>query len=422
MLDADLLVRGASEVVTCGGPAPRGGAAQADCGAIPDGAVAARDGRIVFAGPASGLERAVRLLPGAEVVDARGGCVLPGLVDAHTHLPFAGWREADFERRLAGVAYADIARSGGGIITTVRATRAASRDELAELMRGRLERMLLHGTTTAEAKSGYGLTFEDEMKQLEAIASASGGPVELVPTLLGAHVLPPEHRESRGEYVGLVAERMVPEAARRGLAEFCDVFVEEGAFTADEARVILRAAEKAGMGRRLHAEQFSSCGGALLAAEVGAASADHLEHVDAQAAARMAAAGVVAILLPGASLFAGRGKAASARVLREAGTAVAVASDFNPGTCPCESVAAMIPLACLLCGLAPDEAIVAVTINAAASLRRAGRIGSLEPGKQADMAVFDVPDRRHLAYRFGTNHCAHVIKSGKVVVRDGRVV
>jgi len=423
MIEADLLVVGARELVTCRGPAaPRAGAAQREVVAIAGGVVASRGADIVFTGTTEEMRGAVRLRPEGETLDAAGGCVLPGLVDPHTHLPFAGWRESDFERRLSGESYAEIAVSAGGILTTVRATRQAGRQELAALVRSRLDRMLLEGTTTAEAKSGYGLTLADELKQLEALADAAGHPVEVVPTLLGAHVLPPEYRNRRGEYVSLVAGQMVPAAADRSLAQYCDVFVEDGAFTPQEARVILDAARQAGLGCRVHADQFSASGGAALAAEVGAVSADHLEHVDGRGASAMARAGVIGVLLPGASLFAGAGRAAPGRLLVEAGVPVAIASDFNPGTCPCESAAAMIPLACLLCGLMPDEAIVAATINAAASVGRAGRIGSLEPGKQADMAIFDVPDRRHLAYRFGVNHCAAVVKAGRVVVRDGRPV
>jgi imidazolonepropionase len=421
-VEADLLIRGASEVVTCAGPpGARSGHLQSEVGVIAGGAVAVLGSRIVFVGTGEEAQTAVRLRPGATVLDAAGGCVLPGLVDPHTHLPFAGWRVADFERRLAGASYSDIARAGGGIRMTVAATRAASREELAGLVRERLDRMLLHGTTTAEAKSGYGLTLPDELKQLEALAAgAKGHPVEVVPTLLGAHVVPPEFAHARAGYVRLVAAEMVPAAASAGLAEFCDVFVEEGAFTAAEARVILDAARSAGLGLRLHAEQFTVSGGAALAAEYGAASVDHLEEVAESVAKALAARRVVAVLLPGASLFAGGGRGAPGRMLIGENVAVAIASDFNPGTCPCESVAAMIPIACLLCGLTPDEGIVAATINAAAALGRADRLGSLEPGKQADLAIFDVPDRRHLAYRFGTNHCRTVVKAGRVVVRDGQ--
>ena len=422
-LDADLIVRGAAEVVTCAGPAEGlRGSRQGEVGALRSGVVASCAGRIVFAGSESEAGR-VRLLPGGRVLDAAGGCVLPGLVDPHTHLPFAGWRVEDWQRRLAGASYTEIARTGGGIRTTVAATRQASREELAALVRRRLDRMLLHGTTTAEAKSGYGLTRPDEIKQLEAVRTgASGHPVEVTATLLGAHVVPPEYAGRREEYVRLVIEELIPSVAAAGLAESCDVFVEDGAFTADEARAILERARAAGMTLRLHAEQFTASGGAALAAELGALSADHLEEVTDAAAAALAERSVVGVLLPGASLFAGGGRGAPGRLLVEGGVAVAIASDFNPGTSPCESAAAMIPLACLLCGLTPDEAIVAATLNAASALGRGHRVGSLEPGKQADLVVFDVPDRRHLAYRFGTNHCRTVVKAGRVVVEEGRLV
>jgi imidazolonepropionase len=419
VIEADLLVVGAAEVVTCRGPAPRSEASQADSGVIAGGGVAAREGRIVFVGPETEMRASVELRPGGKIVDAAGGCVLPGLVDPHTHIPFAGWREAEFERRIAGESYADIARAGGGILATVRATREASREGLASLVRDRLDRMLLHGTTTVEAKSGYGLTLEDEMKQLDALADAGDHPVDIVPTLLGAHVVPLEYRDRRADYVDLVKEKMVPTAARGGRAEYCDVFVEEGAFTVDEARAIFTAARKGGLGARVHAEQFTPSGGAMLAVEVGAASVDHLERIDSRCAEALARAGVVGVLLPGASLFAGGGQGAPGRLLIDSGVPIAIASDFNPGTCPCESVAAMIPLACLLCGLSPDEAIVAATINAAASLGRSDQTGSLEPGKRADIAIFSLTDRRQLAYRFGTNHCTDVVKNGRPVVRRG---
>ncbi len=425
MMRADLVIFGAAELVTCAGPgeaaagadSPLTGPAQADPGVIRDGAIACEGDRIVWVGPTNALDEAVSPTPWGRRISADGCTVLPGLVDAHTHLPFAGWREADWERRLRGESYADIARSGGGIMTTVRATRAASEEELAALAGERLDRMLRHGTTTVEAKSGYGLTVGEEMKQLDALAALSRvHPIEIVPTLLGAHVVPEEFSSRRADYVRLVIEEMIPAAASEGLASFCDAFVENGAFTPEEARAILEAGARVGLRSRVHAEQLGRSGGAALAAAIGAASADHLEHASAADAAALAAAGTVAVLLPGANLFAGGVQGAPGRMLVDAGVPVAVASDFNPGTCPCESVAAMVPLACLLCGLTPDEAIVAVTRNAAASLGRAGSIGALAPGMQADIAIFEVPDRRHLAYRFGTNRCTGVVKKGVVVV------
>ena len=422
MIEADLAVVGAAELLTLRGAAPRLGAALRDPGIVPDGSLAARAGRIVFAGPTADFRREVRMLPGARTVDAGGAVVLPGFVDPHTHLPFAGWRDREFTMRLEGATYESIAASGGGIQSTVAATRAASIDDLVALGRSRLDRMLLHGTTTVEAKSGYGLTIDDEIKQLEALARlAADHPVGIVPTFLGAHIVPAERRADREAYVAEVAGPMLREVARRGLARGCDVFVDPGAFSAAEGETILAAARAAGLALRVHADQRRACGGALLAARLGALSADHLDYVELEGIEALRRAGTTAVLIPGAAFFLRDARDAPARALVDAGVAVALATDFNPGTCPTEAMTAILPIACLRLGLLPAEAIAAATINAAHALGLAGEIGSLEPGKAADLVVADVPNHRHLAYRFGVNPCRQVVKRGRVVVDEGRL-
>jgi len=422
MIEADLAVVGAAELVTLAGPSPRLGPALAEAAIVPGGCVAARDGRIVYAGAGAGYRREVRLRPGAVVIDAAGAVVLPGFVDPHTHLPFAGWRDGEFVERLRGATYETIAARGGGIRSTVAATRRAGLDELVTLGRARLDRMLLHGTTTVEAKSGYGLTLEDEIKQLEAVRRLDAlHPMTLVPTFLGAHVVPAERRDDRAGYVREVAEVMIPEVARRGLARYCDVFVEAGAFTVEEGETILRAGAAVGLGARVHAEQRGVSGGAALAARCAAASADHLDHVDAAGIEALRRSGTTAVLLPGASFFLRDTGDAPARRLVDAGVPVALATDFNPGTCPTEVMTAILPLACLRLGLLPAEAIAAATVNAAHALGLGAQIGRLEPGMDADLQVIDVPNHIHLAYRFGANHCRTVIKRGRVVVDDGRL-
>lgn len=417
MIEADLIVRGASELLTCAGPIPRAGAAQSDIGVVPRGAIAARDGVLVFVGPEADLERQVRLLPGAAVVAARGGTILPGFCDPHTHLPFAGTRAEEFHARVAGASYQEIAAAGGGILSTVRHVRAASEEDLVSAALPRLGRMLAHGTTSLEAKSGYGLTEEDELKQLRALRRLRElQPVEITPTLLAAHTLPPEFRHDREGYLRLVVERIIPRAAGERLAEACDVFLEQNVFGRDEAERVLAAGLKHGLAPRLHADQLSCSGGADLAAELRALSADHLEHCSAEGRAALARAGTVAVLLPGATFALMLSDYADARGLIAAEVPVALATDFNPGTCYTESMPMIVTLAVLQMRLSIAEAIVAATANAAAALGRGDRVGSLEVGKQADLIVLDLPDHRHLAYHFGVNPVASVVKRGKVVV------
>lgn len=420
MIDADLALVDAAELVTVAGPVPRTGASQRDLGIIEHGCVAVRGDAIVFVGDLEAYRREVRLRSGGREIAATGRTVLPGFVDPHTHLPFAGSREGEFVQRLRGETYETIADSGGGIQATVAATRSASEEELVAAGMKRLDRMLLHGTTTAEAKSGYGLDLETELRQLRTIKRLhEDHPIDLVPTFLGAHTIPAERRRGRERYVEEIAETMIPEVVRQGLARFCDVFVEEGAFTEREGERVLTAARMNGLGLRVHAEQRTLSGGALLAARLGAASADHLERIDDAGIKALRDAGTTAILLPGASFFLRDPVDPPARLMIEAGVPVALATDLNPGTCPTEAMSAIITIACLRLGLEPGEAIAAATVNAAFSLGLAARIGSLETGKMADLQILDIPNHVHLAYHFGVNHCVTVVKGGRVVVEKG---
>jgi imidazolonepropionase len=344
---------------------------------------------------------------------------MPGFVDSHTHLVFGGSRHDEFERRLKGQTYLDIAASGGGIRSSVRHTRDASEDELVDLGRRRLDLILRHGTTTVEAKSGYGLATEHELKQIRALELASDGhPIETVSTFLGAHEFPPEFADDREGYVKLLIEEMIPAVAETGLCEYCDVFCEEGVYTVDQARRVLVAAREAGMRPRLHADEFAPSGAAELAAELDAASADHLSAVSDAGIRALAESATIGTILPGTT-FSVRIPGANARRLVEEGVALAIATDLNPGSCAIESMGVIVGLACLHTGLLPSEAFVAATINAAFAIDRADRVGSLAPGKQADVLILDVPDYRCVPYRFGTNHVRTVLKKGKIVVDLG---
>ena len=407
---ADFVLRGAGELVTMSAPPAEG------LGAITGGALAAKDGVIVWVGCEAELPQAVDLAADGLDVDAEGCCVLPGFVDAHTHVPFAGSRAAEYGERLAGVSYGEILARGGGINVTVGATRRASEEDLARLVRRRYDSMLRHGTTTAEVKSGYGLSAADEAKQLRAAATPHALRREL--TFLGAHIVPPEYAGRADEYVGLVCDEMIPACAP--LARWCDVFCDEGAFTVAQARRVLLAGRAAGLGLRIHADELARSGGSMLAAELGCASADHLIHVTWEEIAAMKAAGVVAVMLPGTSYTLGI-EFAPARACLEAGVTIALASDFNPGSCNCENLQTMISLACQGMKLTPDEALYAATRGGAAALRR-DDVGSLEVGKSCDFSVLVAESRTELPYHFGVNLVDDVVLGGRVVVRDGVVV
>jgi imidazolonepropionase len=379
---------------------------------IPDGAAVLGDGGIEWLGATANLPAGP---PDAEVIDASGKTVLPGFIDSHTHLIFAGSRENEFEQRLQGMSYQQIAARDGGINATVQRVRQASRDELKRLARCRLDRLLHFGVTTVEIKSGYGLTPADELKCLEVIAELNAeGPLELVPTFLGAHAVPPEFRSDRDGYIRLLIDTILPEIARAQLAEFCDVFCETGVFSLEESDRILSQARDLGFRLKLHADEMTPLGGAELAARLGAVSADHLLCITDAGIDALAQSGTVATLLPGTAFFLGL-PYAPARRLIERGVTVALASDCNPGTCPTENLPLVGAMACTQMKMLPAEVVTALTLNAAAALGRADRLGSLAVGKQADLIICDVPDYRHLFYHFGVNHVWRVIKRCRVV-------
>lgn len=349
---------------------------------------------------------------GAEqIIDAEGRLATPGLADAHTHLIFGGWRQDELADKLHGVPYLDILARGGGILSTVRATRAATEGELLEKGRRALLEMQRFGVTACEAKSGYGLETETELRQLRVIRQLGQEcAMDLAPTLLGAHALPPEYQNDREGYLRLLCEEMIPRAAAEGLARFCDVFCEEGVFTAEESRRILLAGKAHGLLPKLHADEIHPIGGSQLAGELGAVSAEHLIVCPEEGMDSMARGGVIACLLPCTSLYLGA-RFAPARRLVEKGVAVAIATDFNPGSCPCLNLQLAMSLGCLYYRLTPEEVLTAVTLNGAAAMGLAGQLGSVEPGKQCDLALWDAPDLNYLCYRMGSNLCASVIKN-----------
>ncbi len=413
-MTADFLIHDADLVATCAGPGPRVGPAQNHLAGIQSGSVAGFEGRIVFAGPADECERAINLSPNAQIIDAHGCTVVPGFVDPHTHLVFGGDRREELRRRLGGASYAEIAADGGGIVKTVSATRAASEHELIEGGRARLAEMLAFGTTTAEAKSGYGLELETELRLLRAIrALAAGQAIELTATFMGAHEVPVEYRGRRADYVRLIIDDMIPAVAREGLAEWCDVFCETGVFTPDESVAILEAGQRHGLKARIHADELGLSGGAAVAASVGARSADHLIFVDEPHARLMAESGVVATLLPAAAFFLKLGRFAPARMLIDQGVPVALATDLNPGGGFTTSMPFVMSLACFAMDMTLEEALIAATINAAAAIDRADVIGSLEAGKQFDAVIVDgaLAD----LIRVGAPVIRQVVKRGRIV-------
>jgi len=423
MIKADLAIVGIAELATPEGLAARSGPDLGRLKIVENAAVAAREGTIVFVGTERDFRQTVEVEPGGRTVDAAGGTVLPGFVDAHTHLAFAGWRESEFDERLRGATYSEIAARGGGILSTVASTRAASREVLSDLVRERFNAMLGLGTTTTEVKSGYGLSVDDELKQLDAVRlAAEGHPMTVVTTFLGAHTVPAEHRESRADYLDALVGEMIPRVAEAKLARYADAFVDAHAFGLDEARRVLTTALDHGLGVRLHADQLADDGAASLAAELGAASADHLEYASDAGLEAMARAGTCGVLLPAATFFLMMERRPPGRRLVDAGLPVAVATDFNPGSCPNESMTAALWFACLWGGLTVDEAITGATLNAAHSLGMAAETGSLEPGKRADLTVHAVPNRYHLVYRFGVPRVRTVVAGGNVVVDDGQLL
>jgi imidazolonepropionase len=411
-----LAIRHIRQLITCAGGAPRRGGDQRDLPIVEDGAVVADGERILFAGPDKDLPPSLTSAPDTRVIDGTPFSLVPGFVDAHTHAMFAGDRRDELRRRLGGATYADIAAQGGGIVSTVRATRAASESDLVEATRARLSEMLACGTTTAEIKSGYGLDVENELKMLRAIGRlASEQPMDLVPTFMGAHEIPPEYRHRREDYVRLVIDEMIPAVAADDLAEWCDVFCETGMFSPGESTRILQAGAARGLKPRIHADELDASGGAQVAAVVGARSADHLVFVGEDGIRAMRDAGVVATLLPTAAFYLKLGRFAPARALIEAGVPVALATDVNPGGGFSPSMPFAMTLACFAMGLTFEEALAGATINGAYSLDRHASVGSLEPGKLMD-AVLIAGDPIDLI-RVGASTIAGVIKRGTLVFR-----
>lgn len=409
-----LEIRNIACLATPLGREARRGRAQGEILRISNAALRAEDGRIAFVGSESDYSRSYSGRPAARSIDAAGRAVIPGLVDAHTHPVWLGDRGAEIGRRLAGVPYATIAAEGGGINATVRATRAGSEAELRDAVTRRLSAMLAHGTTTVEAKSGYGLTEDDELRALRLLRSLDAPNLpRIVPTLLAAHEFPPEFQDDRDEWVRRVADEIVPKVAAANLARFCDVFCEKGVFTVEQSRHILEAARRAGLSLRVHADELALSGGARLAAELGASSADHLLFIEAAEIAALGASRTVAVILPGTAWWM-RSRKAPARALIEAGVPVAVASDANPGTCFTESLASVAVHACLDSGLSVEETLTGMTLNAAASLELADEVGSLEVGKSADLVLLDAPDDRHLIYHWGVNLASAVVSRGRL--------
>jgi imidazolonepropionase len=413
-----LLIGGASEIVTMRGRRPRRGDALSQVGLIRDGAILVRDGLIVAVGPSRKIEK-LRESKNAEKIDLGGRVVLPGFVDAHTHLIHAASRAEEYELKIRGASYEEIARRGGGILNSVKKLRAATAEDLKSRARGFLEKFAEHGTTTIEAKSGYGLDVTSELRILSLHKELDAEqPLEIVSTFLGAHVVPAEYRGKAGgtqEYLRVLEEQLIPEVGENGLAEFCDVFCERGAFTLRESRQVLEAGKARGLTPRVHAEQLSNSGATRMGIEMGAASCDHLEYLKPADIRALGKSNTAAMLLPGCDFHLGLERYAPARELIEAGAVVALATDFNPGTSPTLNMAMILSLACSRLRMTPAEAIAAATINAAYSLGRSDKIGSIERGKQADLAVFEVADYREIPYYFGVNNCWMTMKRGEIV-------
>ncbi|QCV54744.1 imidazolonepropionase [Thermoactinomyces vulgaris] len=416
------LITGANQLLTLQGAGkhPKTGKAMNDLGIIEDGAVAVEKDTIIAVGTRNEVESEARKRWGSwEKVnhwDATGKVIMPGLIDPHTHLVYAGSREDELNMRLNGKTYLEILEAGGGILSTTQRTRAASADELAEQAKARLDRFLKNGVTTVEAKSGYGLSLEHELKQLRVAKRLNEEhPVEIVSTFMGAHAIPKEYQQQPDAYVRLITDEMIPRVVSEHLAEFCDVFCERGVFTVGQSEMILRAAKAAGLILKIHADEIEPTGGAELAARIGAISADHLLKASDEGIRALAKAKVVAVLLPGTAFFL-MAPFADGRKMIDAGVPVALSTDCNPGSSPTESLLLMMNLACFHMKMTPAEVITAVTVNAAHAIGRADRIGSLEPGKQADLVVFDVPNYLHLTYHYGSNDVERVMKKGKWVV------
>ena len=405
-----VLITNIGLLATPEGSSARKGEEQGAIRLYKDAYVLIRDGIIDYAG-----ETRPEIPEGTEIIDAGGHLVTPGLVDAHTHLVFGGWRQNELGAKLHGATYLDILAAGGGILSTLTATRAASEEQLYEKAKAALDEMLALGITTVEAKSGYGLDLENELKQLRVIRRLNEEhPMDVAATYLGAHAVPNEFKQDREAYIRLITDTVIPEVAKQGLAEFCDVFCETGVFSAEETRVILEAGKRCGLIPKIHADEIDPIGGSELTREVGAISAEHLIVCRPSGIEAMAEAGTVACCLPATSFYLGS-TFAPARDMVKAGVPVAMATDFNPGSCPSLNIQFVMNLGCLKYKLTPEEVLTAVTLNAAAAIRRADRIGSLEKGKQGDVVIWDAPDLNYICYRMGSNLAGTVIKKGEIV-------
>lgn len=416
-MKADLIITDAAELVTVRGytDKPACGSQMSELGIIKDGGLAIKSGKIVGVGTSRDIRKQ---FSAKKTIKAAGRVVTPGLIDPHTHPVFAGDRALEFEMRLKGATYQEIAASGGGIKSTVRQTRQSSKAELKLNARKHLKRFIQYGTTTIDAKSGYGLNLKDEIKLLEVIKELSRDKdlPALVPTFLGAHDIPPEYKGNKAGYIEYLKTKMIPEISRRKLAEFCDIFCEKGVFEIAETRDILTTARKYGFKLKLHADEFAPLGGAELAAELGAVSADHLMAVSDKGINLMKEKGVIGVILPGTTFALGLKDYAPARRMIDTGLPVALATDFNPGTSMTESLPMAMAIACVMMKLTPAEALVAATINAAHAIDRHKQIGSLEAGKDADVVVWDAPSYRHLTYHWGVNLAQIIIKKGRIAV------
>jgi len=414
-----ILIKNISQLVTARGKSsPRYGDDMSDAEIIKDGWVLIEGDRIVSVGSGEAPEE-----KGAVLIDGSGKTVTPGLIDPHTHIIHGGSRENELEMKLMGVPYIEILKRGGGILSTVRATRAISKEEIKAKAKKSMNQMLLHGTTTCEAKSGYGLNFDDEIKCLEAVRELNGEhPMTLVPTYLGAHAVPEEYKNKSSEYIELMTKKVIPYVAKEGLARFIDCFCEEGVFSVEESRVILKKGKEYGLKVKIHADEIEPIGGAELAGELKAISAEHLLAASEDGMKAMKGNGVIPVLLPATSFYLMLGKYADARKMIDLGLPVALATDYNPGTCPTESLQTVMTFACFGMKMTPKEIINAMTINAACALDMQNEIGSIEEGKKADIVMFDSPNLNYLVYHFGINHVDTVIKNGCIVVKNGELI
>jgi imidazolonepropionase len=421
-VEADLIISGAGELLTCARTGAASGA-RSILGVIANGAVAVREGRVVWVGDGDALKEEVRLARGGQTIDADGRVVMPALVECHAHLAFAADRAEEFQMRVAGATYQQVAEAGGGIMSTVHATRAASDEALRALTRRRLDHFLRFGVMTVEAKSGYGLSLEQEIRLLEVYRDVGAAhAVDVVPTLLAANTVPVEMADRPEDYIKMIIKKMIPAAAKHKLARFCDAFCEQGAFSVDQCRRVLEAGMEHGLLPKLHADQLSYMGGTELAAELGAVSVDHIDHVSEAGIAGLAAADggkrvPVAVLLPGATFFLGVGGYAPARRLLEAGARVALSTDLNPGSSPTTNLWLMATMGCSQLRMTAEEVIRAITIEAAAALALDHEVGSLEVGKKADILILDHTRYVEIPYRYGMNPVWRAYKEGRLVVK-----